>query len=279
MSHKISETEWNIIMQKRLDEIVDNSNDLCDIFDVQGTKDSCITKMHEKTQHFSNISKDELLFVAENLTKLIYTTPLYDDFFDIKTRNDGKGSELIFFTDKYELKKYQESHDNCPYLCLRFRDIITLKNAFEIDIITVFFSNSYYLSFSVANIDSFYNVYAYENINSSSTYIVGIPSESYTEAIEELSPTFFEFKEIENVWLYHVAEMKNKETSVVDNNYEEIYDVFVVKMPENKYITIRDIIESIIKQTNNTNIKVVLYNSDMGMHLLKTEIAPIYTKE
>ena len=44
----------------------------------------------------------------------------------------------------------------------------------------------------------FYNLYAYENTNSTSTYIVGTPSESYTEAIEELTPIFFEYKEIEN---------------------------------------------------------------------------------
>ena len=101
MGNKINEVEWNIIMQKRLDDIIDNSNDLCDIFEFQGNKDERITKIHDKTDLFSNISKDELLFVAENLTKLIYATPLVDDFFDIQLRKDGKTNEMIFFTDKY----------------------------------------------------------------------------------------------------------------------------------------------------------------------------------
>ena len=216
----------------------------------------------------------------ENLTKLIYATPIHENNFYI-FNNEEKGSqkEIILFTSLDELNNYKKTHNNCSFIYLRYRDIISIKNCYNLELISVYLTNDYVLNFSDENIDAFYQFYAYENINGSSTFITGQPSESYEKAIEILTPKFEEYEEITNVWLYHIFELKNKASSVINDKYEELYDVFVVEVDESNFINIRDYIDKTIQETNNHSVKVALHNSDMGLFLLQKETNPIYSKQ
>ena len=274
MSEENERDEWLDYMQEKLFSIIDNSNDLYDVFQEQGEEEKKVISTHQKTEKFSNISSDEVLYVADCLSNLVYATPLYEDFFYVHT-NDCR--EMLFFTNGDELKDYREKNNNCQFVYLRFRDLLTLKSYFDLDLFTVIL-NDYVLSFSRENIESFYNIVAYENMNLSSNYVVGQPSESYEKAIERVNSKFKEYEEINNVWLLHVLELKKKTETVVNDKYEEMYDVFVVEMPEENYILIRDYINNVTMETNNHKVKVVLYNSDLGEFLVKENQSPIYTK-
>lgn len=271
-------SEYKNILLMRVSEIIDNSNNLYDTFVNQGECDKIISDLHQKTNHFANISKDEILFIAETLNELIFATPLFNDNFYLYSNEDNNfEAEMIFFSSYDEMQKFSSKNNNCKFLCLKFRDIITLINFYNLKYETIFLTN-YVLNFSTENIESFYNFYTYENTNGASNYIIGQPTESYTEAIDLLIPEFKEFEELKNVWLYHIAEFKNKNQEIVGNKYEIMYDVFVIESVEGKYIKIRDLINEITKQTNGHSIKVVLHNSDMGMLLLNNKTSPVYSK-
>ena len=274
MAEEMNNEQWLERMQEKLFKIIDNSNDLFDIFQTQGKKDKNIVNIHEKTDHFANISSDELLYVADSLSNLVYATPLLEYFFYVKTDEDR---EMLFFTNEDERAEYQMKNNNCQFVYLRFRDFFTLIDYFDLDLLTVTMTN-YVLNFSRANIESFYNIVAYENINNESNYVIGQPSESYEKAIEQLTPKFKELEELKNVWLYHILELKKKTSAAVNDKYEEMYDVIVVEMPESNYISLRDLTNKIVQSTNNHSVKVVLHNSDLGMMLLNTTTTPIYSK-
>ena len=272
------ENDINNIMLNRVLEIIDKSNYMFDIFEKQGDKDKIIAEIHEKTNRFADISKDEILYVADTLNNLVYATPMKDETFCIfSNEQNGFQKEMIFFSSINELEEYRSKNGNCPFLCLGFRDIITLITYFGLSYETVFLTD-YVLNFSTENVESFYDFYIYENTNGGSNYIIGQPSESYNEAVELLNPKFNEFEELKNVWLYHIAEFKNKTQKIVGDKYELMYDVFVIECVEGKYIKIRDLINKITEQTNGHNVKVVLHNSDMGMLLINNKTDPIYSR-
>ena len=265
MANELTQEEWEEIMQNRLEQIIDNSNNLYDIFEVQGDKDKVISKIHSKTEYFADATRDEVLFVAETLSNLIYATPLNDDYFYIHSNEQNNNQrEMLFFSSYNELNEYREKNNNCIFLCLRFRDIITLKDYFGLDLITLFLTD-YVLNFSKENIESFYEIYAYENTNSSSNYIIGQPTESYKNAIEILTPKFQKYDELENIWLYHVLELKNKTSRIVDNKYEEMYDVFVLKMREANYINIR-------VMQNDLNKMIICFLNNFVYHISNIDI-------
>jgi len=278
MSNELSQEEWLELMQSRINNIIDNSNNLYDLFPLLEAKSKNVINTHKKTEHFANISNDELSHLTEDLTTMIYATPLVDDFFYIKKNEENEEGEMLFFACKEGIEQYKKENNDCLFLYLRFRDIITLKNFYNITTFTVYFSEDYYLAFSEANIDAFYEIYTYENANSSSNYIVGAPSESYKEATEQIKAELENYPEVEKAYLYHVFEAKDKTQEVFDNKYEEMYDVFVLEMPENNYITLRDYINNITNKTNGHGVKVVIHNSDLGMLLLKNEGTLIYSK-
>ena len=41
---------------------------------------------------------------------------------------------MLFFTNSDELKDYREKNNNCQFVYLRFRDLLTLKSYFDLDL-------------------------------------------------------------------------------------------------------------------------------------------------
>ena len=161
MSEEMTKDEWLDFMQQRLFDIIDNSNDLYDVFEKQGEKDKKVIDIYTKTNHFEDISADEIAEVATCLSDLVFATPLYEEFFYVHT-NDGR--EMIFFTNYDELKEYKEKNNNCQFVYLKFEDLIILGDYFGLDLITLFLTK-YVLNFPRETIENFYAIANYENNN------------------------------------------------------------------------------------------------------------------
>ncbi|MBQ8425013.1 MAG: hypothetical protein IJX17_03210 [Clostridia bacterium] len=161
MSKQKTNEEWVDYIQQKLFNIIDNSNDLYDIFEKQGEKDKEIIDIYTKTNHFEDISADEIAEVSICLSNLIFATPLNEDYFYVHTTD---GREMIFFTNYDELKEYREKNNNCLFVYLKLQDLITLIEYFDLEIITVFFTK-YVLNFPSETIENFYNIAINENMN------------------------------------------------------------------------------------------------------------------
>lgn len=154
MSEETTKDEWLDYMQQRLFDIVDNSNDLYDIFEKQGEKDKEIVDIYTRTNQFENINEDEIVSVATCLSNLIFATPLYEDYFYVHTTD---GREMIFFTNYDELKEYRERNNNCSFVYLKFEDLIVLSDYFNLDLVTIFLTKCI-LNFPTETIEKFYNI-------------------------------------------------------------------------------------------------------------------------
>ena len=271
-------TEWQLMMKKRIESILDNSNNLYDTFVNQKNKDSKISELHQKSEDFTNLSKDEILYTADLFSRIIYATPLHDDFFYVFNDSENiENREMVFFTSFDELKTYQEVNEKTSFVCLRYRDLITLKNFFKLTTLTLFLKD-YILTFNNNNLDSFYVLNVYKNVNTDSKYHLQDPTTNYREEIFEFINYLEQFN-VKNIWVYNVTERKDVFKPIIDDVYEVTNDFFVIEMDEDDFINIRDYLEIKIKRKTQNTIKVIRHDSHLGTLLLKNKtVEPIYKK-
>ena len=277
-------------------EIISYSSEYAEKFLAQNKKDQIIAEIHEKTNGFDNISFDDLSTVAETFNELIYAVPLQDDFLYIyDNTNNDRGKEIIAFTSNDELEEFKKVN-NCEFTYITFRDALLIKNNLDLDTFTVFLTN-YYLNLTKENLDEYYNIYIYDNLDTTSTYFTNKPKESFEKSINILKEKFKEFEELKAAWLYHVVELKKDSKAEIKNEFDALlyeykmnenknisptelfYEVVVLDIEERFYRDLKHIILNAFKEENKQNVKVVIKQSDMGMFLTDQDIIPFYRKD
>ena len=154
MAEEMTKDEWLEYMQQKLFGMIDNSNDLYDVFEKQGEKDKEIVDIYTRTNQFEDINDDEIASVAMCLSNLVYATPLYDDYFYVHKKD---GREMIFFTNYDELKEYRTKNNNCSFVYLKFEDLIVIGDYFNLDLITTFLTDCI-LNFPMDTFEKFYYI-------------------------------------------------------------------------------------------------------------------------
>lgn len=277
-------------------EIISYSSEYAEKFLAQNKKDQIIAEIHEKTNGFDNISFDDLSIVAETFNELIYAVPLQDDFLYIyDNTNNDRGKEIIAFTSNDELEEFKKVN-NCEFTYITFRDALLIKNNLDLDTFTVFLTN-YYLNLTKENLDEYYNIYIYDNLDTTSTYFTNKPKESFEKSINILKEKFKEFEKLKAAWLYHVVELKKDSKAEIKNEFDALlyeykmnenknisptelfYEVVVLDIEERFYRDLKHIILNAFKEENKQNVKVVIKQSDMGMFLTDQDIIPFYRKD
>ena len=255
-------------MNKRIQEIFNNSKNLYDIFVSQQEFCEEIAEIGKANDGVFNAGFEDLHRVATDMINFIFASPLYEgDLYVHDKTAEGSGRVIVAIPSKDEAEKYAEN-SHCEMVYFTFDDLLYIFKEYNLNNTALFFSDGV-IEFTLEALEKLLLVY--QAPTPDTDYIIGEPSEDYSKAQEIIIEKLDKYQSIKAMWLYHAVELpKNKQ--------EKMFDIIIIDMPESDYLFIKDYVQDVVYNTNGHIIKVFLKNSDFGEFLSSKDIEPFYKK-
>lgn len=255
-------------MNEKIQTIFENSNNLYNDFISQQNFVEEVAEIGKIYGNVFNAPFKELHLVATDMVNFVFASPFYEgDLFVHDKTAEGLGRVLLAIPSKEEAEKYAEN-SNCEMVYLDFADILYLFDAISVEAIALFFSDGV---IEINKEDFTKLLFVYQAPTPDIDYIVGVPSEDYSQATEEITKALSSQESIKSMWLYHVVEMPKDDS-------QKIFDIIIVDTTIEDYFAVKNQIQNIVYSTNEHIIKVFLKDSDFGEFLSSNNIEPFYKK-
>ncbi len=247
-----------------------------DDFVSQGNFSKKIQQIKDSTKNFNAATFDETHLCADILTNLKFATPVINgEILTFDRRKEGLLRELLVFADCEEMLKYKKEN-NCGFAYICFDDLYYLLHTLEVDIAVVVLSEGNVFSMTSSQIEYWFEASYIRDVNEKSELVVGTPTKNYDELKNCLIDVFAEF--VNKMWLYRVLELKDKNSSVLNEKYEDNYDVIVIDTSIDTFVLIREEISKICKRYARDNIRITFFNSRLGHTLIADKRQPFFSK-
>lgn len=258
-------------------DIINNSEKYISKFENQKKHVETLKKLYAETNGFSKYTFDQIQMSSETLASITCCAVLLDDFFWIDIDEDSNARVMLIFTNPKDRDEFKAKNKHAKFTYFSFYDALTLTKNLSLDFAEYRLSKKPYivLPFKLENLQNFKSTLLYDNVRPNTTFIGGIPSENYQNAISIFSKYFDDKKNVKNVWLYNIVELtsKNDLHSKGDNSY----NVFIVDTKEEDFLEIKMYLQNLIKKTNKKNILVIHKDSNLSKNILNSNIKPVYT--